>query len=131
MVNVNENTFAPEKRVQIQYLRSLNKSDRFIAQTVGCTRETVARWANRPFGITEEKKRPGPKSKTTDRTKRKIVHEIINSDTSLRKLGRKYHLSPQTINTIIKRYSINDPIKPYKQQCVPRLTAAHKLLRLL
>ena len=66
------------------------------------------------------------KSKTTDRTKRTIVYGILHSNTYLRKLSRKYNLCPETIRTIIKSHSPDDPIKPYKQQCVPRLTIEQK-----
>ena len=50
---------SPEKRVQIQYLHSLQKSDGFIARTVGCKRETVKRWTNRSIGTITEKPRFG------------------------------------------------------------------------
>ena len=69
--------------------------------------------------------------KYTDTTKRKIVREVLNTSTSMRKLGNKYNLSDRTIRIIIKNYSPNDPIKPYKQQDVPKLTLRQKDLRLI
>ena len=89
----------------------------------------MKKWADIQFGNTKEKLRSGRKSKTHDRTKRTIVKEITSSDTSLRKLAQKYNLSPQTIQRIIKNYSPNDPIKPYKRRRIPRLTNAQKILR--
>ena len=62
----------------------------FIANEFGCTTKTVKRWSNKEFGNIEEKTRTGRKSKVSTRTKRKIVREILNSRTSLRKLGKKY-----------------------------------------
>ena len=78
----------------------------------------------------KKKKRLGRKHKSDTRKKRKIVREILQGKTSLRKLGQKYNLSHQTISNIIKNYSPDDPIKVYKKSVIPRLTNHQKHLRL-
>ena len=59
-------------------------SYRSIALEVGCTRRTVKRWADKIFGNIKENERSGPEPKVTSRTKRLIVREILQTQTSLR-----------------------------------------------
>ena len=118
-----------EQRLKIQYFRSLKKSDAYTARVLGCTRRTVRKWANKQFGNTKETKRSGRKTKSSSRKKRVIIHEALNTQTSLRKLSQKHHLSANTVRNIINNFCPEDPIKPYKQKIIPKLTNQQKQLR--
>ena len=117
------------QRLRIQYLKSQGHSNLSIASTIKCSPRTVRRWANKAFGDIQENKRSGRKSKISNRTKQRIIREVLHNKTSLSKLAQKYNLSKSSIHRIIRNYSPKDPIKPYKLKLVPRLTDRQKQLR--
>ena len=118
-----------KQRWQIQYLRSQGHSNSFIARKIGCTRKTVRRWTKKGLGDIKENVRFDQYLKVSRRKKQRIVHEVLHTCTSLRKLAWKYNLSHMTVHKIIKNHSPEDPIKPYKLTLTPKLSGRQKQLR--
>ena len=117
-----------DEKGKIMAYKSEGRGNRWISRKIGRSHKVINRFVQNP-AIYGTNKSPGRPKLLSDRTKRRILGEISNSTTSVRKLKNELALnvSKDTIHRVIKS---SQHLVRQKPKACPVLTDAHKKARL-